>query len=132
MTNQPTRRVLLCDDNPMLRALLANAVRESWPETEIVQAGNGLEGESIVRKESFDVIFMDLEMPRQNGLKTIQNIRGEKLAEGTPIVLCTGCTGETELAQSLSIADYRITKPFDLEEVEDILDQIKWRGFSLT
>ena len=65
---------------------------------------------------------MDLEMPRQNGLKTIQNIRSEKLAEGTPIVLCTGCTGETKLAESLSIADYRITKPFELEEVEDDLE----------
>lgn len=132
MTNQPTKRVLLCDDNPMLRALLASAVRESWPGTEIVQTGNGLECEDIVRRENFEVIFMDLEMPRQNGLKTIQNIRSEKLAEGTPIVLCTGCTGETKLAESLSIADYRITKPFELEEVEDILDQIKWRGFSLT
>jgi CheY-like chemotaxis protein len=132
MTNQPIRRVLLCDDNPMLRALLANAVRESWPASEIVQTDNGWECEQIVRKENFEVIFMDLEMPRQNGLKTIQTIRSEKLAEGTPIVLCTGCTGETELASQLSIADYRITKPFDLEEVEDILDRIKWKGFSLT
>lgn len=132
MTKPPIRRVLLCDDNPMLRALLASAVRESWPGTEIVQTGNGLDCEQLVRTESFEVIFMDLEMPKQNGLVTIQNIREEKLAEGTPIVLCTGCTGETELAESLSIADYRITKPFELEEVEEILDQIKWEGFSLT
>ena len=132
MTNSPIRRVLLCDDNPMLRALLASAVRESWPDSEIMQTGNGLECEELVRKENFEVIFMDLEMPRQNGLRTIQNIRREKLAEGTPIVLCTGCSGETELAQSLSIADYRISKPFELEEVEDILDRIKWRGLTLT
>lgn len=73
---------------------------------------------------------MDLEMPRQNGLVTIQKIRSEGLAENTPIVLCTGCGGDTALAYPVAIADFRISKPFDLETVDEILDQIKWRGYS--
>ena len=125
------RKVLVCDDNPLLRALLANAIQESWPNSEILQADNGVDGENLIREHSFDVIFMDLEMPRQNGLVTIRRIRDEGLAEGTPIVLCTGCAGDTELAYPVAMADYRISKPFELETIDEILDRVKWEGYTL-
>lgn len=127
----PLRNVLICDDNPLLRTLLANAVLEVWPNSKIWEASNGIEGEELVQTLTFDVIFIDLEMPKQNGLETIRKIRQNGLAENTPIVLCTGCTGDTALAHPVEMADFRITKPFELQEIDNLLDHIKWRGYSL-
>lgn len=132
MSSTPVRKVLICDDNPFLRSLLADAVMESWPNVEIQFAGNGRDGEQLIRQHDFHVIFMDVEMPYQNGIDTIRRIRKEGLAKTVPLVLCTGCTGDTELCRDLPEVTYRITKPFEADEIDRILDEIKWSGYSLT
>ncbi|MCA9776104.1 MAG: response regulator [Candidatus Eremiobacteraeota bacterium] len=131
MNSIPRRRVLVCDDHSLLRSILVNAIREVLPNAEIQEAANGERAEELVRKNKYDLIFMDVEMPKQNGLDTISKIRDEKLAEDTPIVVCTGCKGETALVRGWQLkVDHYITKPFDLEEIERVIDEIKWRGFS--
>lgn len=131
MSSIPKRRVLVCDDHSLLRSLLVNAIREVLPSADILEACNGKMAEELVRENSFDLIFMDVEMPLQNGLDTISIIREEKLAEGTPIVVCTGCKGETALVRGWQLkVDHYITKPFELEEIERVVDEVFWRGFS--
>lgn len=126
MNSEPKRRVLVCDDHTLLRSLLVSAIGEIWSTAEMMEADNGKRAEELVRENKFDVIFMDVEMPKQNGLDTIANIRREKLAESTPIVVCTGCKGETALVRGWQLkVDHYITKPFDLEEIGQVLDQIK-------
>lgn len=127
--------MLICDDQPFLRAVLSRTIKESWPNTEIVEVDSGKAGERVLeeqKEQGFDVIFMDIEMPPgQNGLETIKNIRERKLAEGIPIVICTGCKGETDMGEGWQdIAQYTIGKPFEPDEIDEILDEVKWKGYA--
>jgi twitching motility two-component system response regulator PilH len=119
-------KVLVCDDQPMLRALLTNAINDYSPKYEVVQAENGLQAENLIRNEDFRFVFLDVEMPEQDGFTTLQHVREENLAKGTPIVMCTGCSEEEDLVRGWQLrADYYLTKPFDLEEIDALLKEIE-------
>ena len=70
-------KVLVCDDQPMLRQLLTNAINDYSAKFEVVQAENGAEAEEILRNDSFSFIFLDVEMPEQDGFTTLQRARRE-------------------------------------------------------
>lgn len=118
-------KVLVCDDQPMLRQLLTNAINDYSAKFEVVQAENGAEAEEILRNDSFSFIFLDVEMPEQDGFTTLQRVRDEKLAEETFVVMCTGCSEEEDLVRGWQLnADYYLTKPFDLDEIESLLKEL--------
>ncbi|HIB65751.1 MAG TPA: response regulator [Phycisphaerales bacterium] len=117
-----TKKVLVCDDQHMLRELLQGAILTHSPYCKVTQASNGKIAEDLLRQEKFDIVFMDVEMPVQDGFTTLKNIREGNLAEGTPVVMCTGCSDESDLVRGWQLrADYYLTKPFDLDEISDVL-----------
>ena len=79
-----TKKVLVCDDQDMLRALISSVIKEKAPHLEIVQAENGKLAEEAIRSEEFEFVFMDVQMPEQDGFTTLKNIRQEELANDTP------------------------------------------------
>jgi DNA-binding response OmpR family regulator len=118
-------KILVCDDQPMLRSLLANAIRDFSAKYEVVEAQNGAIAEQLLRTEKFSAIFMDVEMPEQDGFTTLEKIRAEDLANGAPVVMCTGCSEEEHLVRGWQLeADFYLTKPFDLDEVDSLLEEI--------
>jgi DNA-binding NarL/FixJ family response regulator len=70
-------RVLICDDQTVVREGLA-AILSTEPEIEVVGlAGNGKEALALVPEAQPDVILMDLKMPVLNGIQTTQRLRQE-------------------------------------------------------
>lgn len=117
------KKILVCDDQAMLRALLASAITDYVPGVEVLQAKHGKEAEELSRLHEFDVIFLDVEMPVQDGFTTLKNLRQEPHTSSTPIVLCTGCSDEQDLVRGWQLrADSYLTKPFDLDEISLVLD----------
>lgn len=130
--SRPNRKVLICDDQPLLRKVLAGAISECWPNVEITETKDGMEGEKAAKEGDFDVIFMDVEMPRQNGFDTVSAIRAVPALAQTPIVMCTGCSGEADVVRGWQLnVEYYLTKPFDVEEIDNVLDEIKWADYEL-
>jgi two-component system OmpR family response regulator len=118
-------RILVCDDQPMLRNLLGNAIREFSAKYEVVEAPNGAIAEQLLRKDEFWAVFMDVEMPVQDGFTTLEKIRAENLVGDSPVIMCTGCDQEEHLLRGWQLnADYYLTKPFDLDEVDTLLKEL--------
>jgi DNA-binding NarL/FixJ family response regulator len=70
-------RVLIADDHPLMREGIA-AVIGSQPDMEVVaEAGDGFEALTLYRVLRPDVTLVDLQMPKMNGMETIEAIRGE-------------------------------------------------------
>ncbi|MBF0231714.1 MAG: response regulator [Desulfamplus sp.] len=92
-------------------------------------ANNGQDAVSIVEKECFDLIFMDIEMPVMNGIEATRKIRSHELETKirTPIVAMTGNVDEDHL-KIFSEADMDdvLEKPFRLGQISAILE--KWIG----
>ncbi len=90
-----TRRVLLADDQTLLRAGFAMVI-DSQPDMDVVaQAGDGEEAVAAVQEQAPDVVLMDIRMPRMDGLEATRRIVGDPaLSRAKIIVLTTFDTDE--------------------------------------
>lgn len=82
-----TLKFLLADDHALLRKGLADLLAEEFADAEIAQVTNGNDVLTLARKEQWDVILMDINMPGRNGIDTLKQL----IAEGikTPILIIT-------------------------------------------
>jgi two-component system chemotaxis response regulator CheB len=84
-------RLLIVDDSPLIRSVLRTSLAE-WPEIVIVgEAADGLQAQAMVKQLAPDVVTMDVVMPMQSGLETIERIMAER---PTPILVVADTHGD--------------------------------------
>jgi len=82
-----TPTILLVDDSSLIRFLAERIlIKEGW---RVLQAGDGLEGYEIARKEQPDLIIMDLEMPKWGGIRAAVNLKRTPITRHIPIMFVT-------------------------------------------
>lgn len=79
---------MLVEDNRNFRQALKLALQDQFPSMNIIEAGSGEEAIERVHSQSVDLIFMDINLPGQNGLKATQKIRADY--QDLPIAILTG------------------------------------------
>ena len=68
---------VIAEDEPVLRAQLANLLREVWPECTIAAAAeNGFQATRALKEHNPDVMFLDIQMPGPTGLELAQQASG--------------------------------------------------------
>lgn len=108
------KRILIVDDDDEIRDLLDFDIAQSGYITDT--AKNGLEGLNKVLNNSYDLVLLDVMMPKMNGFEVCKNIRQAKLS--IPILMLTAKgTIEDKTDGFDSGADDYIVKPFDIQEV---------------
>ncbi len=121
-------KVLLVEDNPTNRRIVELILTQLG--IEITVAENGLEGVEAFKKQKFDMIFMDLQMPIMDGLTATKLIRGIELTEDrelTPIIALSANAMSHHIADAMAAgACMHVAKPFTpqklIETVELALD----------
>jgi signal transduction histidine kinase/ActR/RegA family two-component response regulator len=113
-------RLLLVEDNK-INVLLAKQFLNQW-EVQYSVACNGVEAVEMVRKEKFDIILMDLQMPQMDGYDATRKIRslpGNYFKE-IPIIALTASALNEEKEQSIKAGmnDY-VLKPFNANELKN-------------
>ncbi len=109
----PGARVLVVDDEHALRRLLRLYLeREGYT---VLEADNGLDGLSLLRRGGIDVALIDVMLPELDGFEVVRRIRGES---GVPIILLTARGEEAHRVAGLELgADDYVVKPFSAPEV---------------
>jgi CheY-like chemotaxis protein len=105
-------RVLLVEDDPLVRRTLQIIVRELT--SDFVVAEDGAEAMEILGRERFDVVVSDLRMPRVTGLQLLRWIRNEHPT--TPVLLITGFAVDEESIRQLG--GELLRKPFGPDEAQ--------------
>lgn len=110
---QKKARLLIVDDEPKVRAALANWFKLKGYAVD--EAGDGLEAILKCREAEYDLITMDIEMPRMNGMEAIPLIR--KDFPGLPIIVLTGFMLESSalLESGVFRILYKPLRPSELE-----------------
>jgi CheY-like chemotaxis protein len=110
-------KILLVEDHP-INQMLAITVLEGWG-FDVELAENGYEAVDNVRNNSYDVVLMDIHMPKMDGYKATQVIRQE-IKSSIPIIAMTASAqiGDNEKCFDVGMNDY-ISKPFDPEVLLD-------------
>ena len=110
MSQQP--KVLVIDDEPGVRELISEAL--SISEITAVQAADGLEALSFLRRERFDLLILDINMPKLDGLALLEKLRTEGMS--VPVLMLSARADKSDINQGLRIgADDYLTKPFSME-----------------
>jgi len=108
------KRILVVEDNETNMYLITFILKKNGYE--VIEARSGEEGIELAVKEKPDLIIMDIQLPKIDGLETTRRIR-ESEANGTiPIVALTSyaMTGDREKAMQAGCTGY-IEKPIDTE-----------------
>ncbi|HEV2355917.1 MAG TPA: response regulator, partial [Puia sp.] len=105
------KKVLVVDDNDMNR-LVATTILENYG-TIIFEAGNGQEAVDFLRRQTVDVVLMDIQMPFMSGLEASELIRAD-ISASLPIIALTAnaIKGENERCLAAGMTDY-LAKPFE-------------------
>lgn len=121
-------RVLLAEDNP-INALLARTLL-ARAGCSVQVATDGEEAVAAANAEAFDVIFLDLRMPRLDGLGAARQIRiGGGPCARAPLVALTADAGERERTQALEAGmDDFLTKPIDAARLVAVAERFTRRG----
>jgi two-component system response regulator PhoP len=108
-------RVLLIEDEVRLAENLAAALRDG-PGFAVDWAEDGVTGDDYARNLCFDLIVLDLMLPKLDGLSLLKRIRGRR--DATPVLILTAKEGADSIIQLLNAgADDYLAKPFDLGEL---------------
>jgi DNA-binding NtrC family response regulator len=115
------RKIAIIEDDPFLRQQIALFLSKQY---DLVQAGDRIEGEQLLREEKPDVALVDLNLPPsgscQEGISLIQKMK-ESLPDTVVIVMSGNTeTGETLKAVEAGAHDY-FKKPFDLNELKIVI-----------
>jgi DNA-binding response OmpR family regulator len=105
-------RVLLIEDHKPLQRALRQGLEEEGFAVDV--AGDGEEGDFKARTAQYDVIILDLMLPRTDGMTLLQNWRRDGL--GSHVLILTARSGIEDQVKGLDLgADDYLTKPFDLD-----------------
>ncbi|ETR74044.1 MAG: PAS sensor protein [Candidatus Magnetoglobus multicellularis str. Araruama] len=116
-------RVLLVEDNITNQYVSTRLLRHFG--CEVMVAKNGQLALDLLAQESFDIIFMDCQMPVMNGYDAAKMIRKEHLAPNTPIVAVTANAYKKDLDRCIAcgMTDY-LVKPVQQETIAGVLKNI--------
>jgi CheY-like chemotaxis protein len=104
----PTR-ILVADDDPQMRRLIKSVLqREGF---DVLEAVDGLDALDAVERGGVDLVILDLEMPRLDGLGVLEELRAQIRTASLPVIVLTAQHGESEeKALDLGAQDY-LNKP---------------------
>ena len=105
--------ILVVDDDPKIRSVLGRGLRFEGYDVQI--AASGQEALQLARDTTFDLVVLDLTMPRMDGLEVCRRLRR---GVSIPILMLTARDAVPDRIVGLdSGADDYLTKPFDFEEL---------------
>jgi chemosensory pili system protein ChpA (sensor histidine kinase/response regulator) len=118
-----SRRILVIDDDPLLRRLTARLLTAGG--FQVATAGDGAEGLEILGRETFDAVICDLLMPGMSGFEVVRRIREDPRLADLPILVLTSQGHHEDRDRALEAgADTYMTKPFSSFELQEALQRL--------
>lgn len=112
--NGDKHRILLVEDNNHLRIVIRDYLMLNG--FDVVLACDGQDGTDCINKEDFDLVILDIMMPRKDGFTIASEMRRQK--NDTPVIFLTAKALNEDRIKGLQLgADDYITKPFSTEEL---------------
>jgi two-component system, OmpR family, alkaline phosphatase synthesis response regulator PhoP len=112
-------KLLIVDDEPHIRMLLEQTLEELEDEdVNFFTAENGEEALDIIQAENPQLVFLDVMMPKMNGMEVCRRVKKEWGLDKVFIVLLTAKGQEMDRQRGQEVgADVYMTKPFDPEAI---------------
>ena len=112
-------KILIVDDEPFIRILLEQVLEELEEEgVELISADNGETALEIIARETPELVFLDVMMPKMNGFDVCHQVKNELGLSEVYIVLLTAKGQEFDKQKGADAgADIYMTKPFNPDDL---------------
>ncbi len=121
--HQQVKRVLVVDDSLSARKMLVK--RLSQLGFGCTEAGDGIQALEILRRDKFDLVFTDLDMPRLGGLEMLFDMQQHGRTK-TPVVVVSARSEDEFRHQAMDYGAYGyLTKPVDFQRLQRLLDELE-------
>lgn len=116
------KKILVIEDDNILQSAIATALKQTG--FDVIQSFDGKDGLEKAKKDSIDLILLDLLMPKKDGWEVLKILKSDKKAKKIPVFVLTVYEGEDSIARctSLGAKGYFIKSKYSLDE---IIDKIK-------
>lgn len=118
-----TKRVLICDDDPViLRLLQVNLELEGY---DVLLAHHGEQAIEVANEQKPDLVILDIMMPRLDGYQTCERLKANEETKGIPVVFLSAKAQQADIekGKEFGVADY-LTKPFDPNDLVDVVQRL--------
>lgn len=111
------KKILIVDDEAHIRMLIGQTLEELEDEgVEFLTADNGLTALELIQSEKPNIVFLDVMMPKMNGMDVCQKVKKELGLKDVFIIILTAKGQELDKQKGQEVgADVYMTKPFDPE-----------------
>jgi CheY-like chemotaxis protein len=119
-----TRTILIVDDDPVIRMLITTTLRDI-SGYRLEEAGDGMQAVETALREQPEIVFLDYDMPRLNGIETCRRLRSDPATAEATIVMLTGVADDPAQQRARAAgADLYLTKPFSPLRLLRLVDEI--------
>src|SRR5215510_12098016 len=106
----PAARVLIVDDNKVNRLLLSRNVQMQGHRAELAE--NGRAALEMLRREPFDLLLLDIEMPEMNGFQVLEQLFNDLQLRDLPVIVTSSLEGLDHVVRCIELgAEDYLTKP---------------------
>ena len=119
-------RVFVVDDNESLIEMLKEYFKDHQKISIVGEAHNGLEAVELLNKTEYDVLLLDLIMPKKDGLYVLESLKDKEIDK--PIIIETSFNADETIARVSKYGPkHFILKPFELSDLENkIMDAVSF------
>jgi two-component system, OmpR family, alkaline phosphatase synthesis response regulator PhoP len=113
------KKLLIVDDEPHIRMLIGQTLEELEDEgVDFMTAENGEQALEIIQAQNPQLVFLDVMMPKMNGMEVCRRVKQELQLKDVFIILLTAKGQELDRQKGQEVgADVYMTKPFDPEKI---------------
>jgi two-component system chemotaxis response regulator CheY len=123
-----SRTILVVDDDPLIRRLIATTL-EDVAGFDLVEAEDGVEALERAAAAQPIIVFLDIDMPRMDGITACARLRSDPQTADSTIVILTAATDDrAERRAGEAGADLFLTKPFSPLDLLRLVDRIGERS----
>lgn len=117
-------RILIVDDHATMRKIVKNLLKQI-NFTKVEEADDGTTALEKLKKEDFDFVITDYNMPQMNGMALLKAIREDEKLKKLPVLMITAEASKENIlhAAHLGVNDY-VVKPFNAEILQAKIDKI--------
>lgn len=111
-------RILIVDDEPLIRQSLARAIRSE--KIEVKECNLGTDALEEIQTSGYDLCFIDVNLPDLSGIDLMKKIK--EISPLTKVVMITACLLDNEAESEIERYSYTfIPKPFDIFQIRKII-----------
>ena len=98
------KKVLVVDDDPDVRMFSITVLEENGYTP--IEATNGEEGMQLIKKESPDLVILDVLMPRESGIRLFRQMKTDAKLKDIPIIILSGITQKSFLRSQKALTEF--------------------------